>query len=127
MVVVVVVVVVVVEVVSTKCWTNCVVKIIFINPGHVYPPAPATPVSLALSYKLSFSECKQIGLLYILYILFPTNFTLLAWRLIRFSLFHHLPSSPSLPAPVSQTITMMNDRRRTFAYICLMMARTEYS
>ena len=34
---------VVVVVVSTKCRTNCVVKIIFINPGHVYPPALATP------------------------------------------------------------------------------------
>ena len=106
------VVVVVVEVVSTKCWTNCVVKIIFINPGHVYPAAPA---SLALSNQLSFWEFKQIILLYILYILFPAHFTKPALEVLS-----HLP-------PLSRAITVMNDRRRTFAYICLMMARTEYS
>ena len=69
------------EVVSTKCWTNCVVKIIFINPAHVYPPASS---SLALSSQLSFLEFKQIILLYILYILFPAHFTILAWKLKRF-------------------------------------------
>ena len=103
---------VLVEVVSTKCWTNCVVKIIFINPAHVYPPAPS---SLALSNQLSFLEFKQIILLYILYILFPAHFTKLGLEVLSNLL------------PLSQTITVMNDRRRTFAYICLMMARTEYS
>ena len=103
---------VLVEVVCTKCWTNCVVKIIFINPAHVYPLAPS---SLALSNQLSFLEFKQIILLYILYILFPTHNTKLDLEVL------------SNLSSLSQTITVMNDRRRTFAYICLMMARTEYS
>ena len=75
-----------------------------------------------MDYILSIFLCKancrvfkQIILLYILYILFPAHFTKLGLEVLSNLL------------PLSQTITVMNDRRRTFAYICLMMARTEYS